>query len=305
MLSSFSALKKRIAAFAVTFAVALSAVGGSLSAYADNENDAVLITEKAVISKACELLGVKYRLGGKGSPDCSKSTVYERSVFEGYGIDCTGLIFWTYCSLGASIKHTSKANKSRNDHIIPIATFFWYDGSYPYYDLQLSVNGRTAPVQILRNKLKSYDIDYFNADGGGYITPGSVVIMRTEDQSDEHGWIYIGYVEGGKVGIKSYLQAKYGITGISDEDIVYIPSEGNHWRIESTARPRYLGCKAQIQQGQSMKYTVEIPVYKTGVVISNRRTSAGGVCTGQVVFRIAGLTADKTDEKTESGGKKE
>lgn len=297
-ISGASYLKKRLIAFAAACAVMLGAFGSAApKAYADNDDaEEPLITEKAVISKACELLGVQYQLGRKGSPDVSGFRVYDRATIENEGIDCTGLIFWTFASLGASVQHT--VNRGMNWAVVPIATYYWHDGYSPYKDLRLTVNGKSANVQIIRSQYESYDKDYFNADGGGYITPGSVVIMKTVEIGSEHGWIYIGYAEGGKPGIKALLESKYGITGISDDDITYNPNEGNHWRIESTIHPRHVGYNSILCQGQSMKYHVVTPIYKTGVTISNRRVAGTGECSGQAVFRIAGLPAEQPKTTT-------
>lgn len=286
-------LNKRIIALTVTCVLMLTLFGRLIPRAAAADNGQPLLTEKQIITKACELLGVKYELAMKGSSDFYATYIYGRDVIETTGIDCTGLIFWVLVSQNATVKHTDDANKSLNEFPVPLATYYWHNGYSPYSDLVLNVGGRTAEIPVTRNKYDTYDKDYYNADNGGFIDPGSAVIMKTEDPSDEHGWIYIGYAEGGKQGIKDLLQKKYGITGIKDEDIVYNIKEGNHWRVESTAKPRFMGYNVQFYNGG--RTSVVTPIYKTGVVISNRRTSAGGTCTGTAVFKLAGLTPKPDD----------
>lgn len=288
-------LKKRVIALAVTCVLMLTVFGRMIpKAQAASSTDKPLLSDKEIITKACELLGVKYKLAMKGTLDYYAKTVYGRDQIENTGIDCTGLIFWVLVSHNSTVKHTDQANSSLNEFPAPLATYYWHNGTSPYSDFELKRGGRSAKVPITRNKYGTYDKDYYNADNGGFIDPGSAVIMKTEDPSDEHGWIYIGYAEGGKQGIKDLLQKKYGITGIRDEDIVYNRKEGNHWRVESTAKPRFTGYNVQFYSGG--RISVVTPIYKTGVVISNRRTSAGGVCTGTAVFKLAGLTPDITDD---------
>lgn len=289
---------KRITALGAALVMTASSLGNGLPNAEAVGTSAPIVSEKQVITKACELLGVPYKLGGNGSTNLARGETMHREEFEDYGIDCSGFVYWTYSSLGVSVQHTDSANEKLNDYSMPPNTYCWHIGYSAFDDLVVSVGELSADVVIERDQGHSYDKEYYIADNGGYISPGSVVVMMTEDPMDEHAWMYIGYAEGGKQGIKDLLSRKYGITGISDTDIMYYSKEGNHWRIESTLKPRFLGNNVQFYYGG--RISVVTPIYKTGVVISNRKTSAGGTCTGTVVFKLAGIAGEKRENDDSS-----
>lgn len=225
-----------------------------------------LLKTKDVIAKACSVLGAPYGWGGKGADKAyyPEPKAWTAVKVKRYGLDCSGLVHWIFLSEGVTISHTDPANLLRNPQVnnavlpLPLDTPHYLSGRNGYKDFTITVNGKTSPMKLIRNKLYGKDYNYYKADDGSVIPAGSIVIGNNSAGTD-HMWIYLGYAKGGKKGIKDLLKKKYGITGISDKNIIYDPAKGNRWRIES------LG--------------------KKGVVISNTVKDGDGF-TGTVAYRI-------------------
>ena len=242
-----------------------------------------LLNTRDVLKKACSLLGSTYGFNHKGTthdyyPDAQALSAAQ--VKATGGIDCSGLAYWSLLSLGnVTIGHKDPENTLVNDYDqelpLPMNTINYYvhdeetGDAVPFDDFTITVNGTTSDMLLTRSRFNvKGDYNYFEADNGGFIDPGSLVIIYNPTpmpKGYDHLWIYIGKAKG-KEGIKKLLKEKYGIT-VDDKYIRYYADGGDHWRIDSSGREAGTG-----------KYV--------GVTINNK-LNASDEFSGTIAYRIS------------------
>ncbi len=277
----FKKLAKRICSGVMAGFTALSVLGTSLPAMtvpitaSAAEEKIEFPTLDEFISKACELLGTKYTLGGKGASDpwgsnrissttATGGTLYTASAVKSYGIDCTGIIYWSLRQLGMSSSgYIWQAP-------VPVDTYHWtYDSnsnritSASQFHWYCTKNGKTIDEIYKTVKANVFNEEYANTatyknaadkpvlrpywedENGRPLAPGSIIIGEGYDSNgyrvdvrNDHAWIYLGEFADRNAVIK-HLVNKWGVErSVAEKCTVDTGNGSTHWRLEATSKVR-------------------------------------------------------------------
>ena len=217
-----------------------------------------------VIKKGTELLGIPYQFGKKGvyfynvydgRNSLNSSNLYRSSVMyenrnqtynerqgDGsvltkyvYGIDCSGLIYYTLTALDC------RTTGYYNQNPVPIDTTDWLSTNGT---IQRGTNIQNVNV-LKQNERITPQIRYYNRSDGTEIPSGSIIISDyvengTRQEAKCHSWIYLGnfrdvnelkdwLINVAKVPA-SYLER----TDINGNSVIYDDGKGGtHWRLEA------------------------------------------------------------------------
>ncbi|SFW50906.1 Cna protein B-type domain-containing protein [Ruminococcus sp. YE71] len=277
----FSKLAKRICSSVMAGLTAFSIIGSSLPVMtvpitaAAAEDKIEFPTSDEFISKACELLGTKYTLGGKGASDPwgnnkisstvgTGGTLYSASDVKKYGVDCTGIIYWSMRQLGLSstgyiwqapvpVDTEHWLYDSKSQRITSASQFHWY----------CTKNGITVEEVEKTVKNAVYNEDYANTtayknatdkpilrpywedENGKTLAPGSIIFGEgyyangsSVGWQNNHAWIYLGEFANREMVIEK-LVSKWGVSqSVAEKCTIDTGNGSTHWRLEATSAVR-------------------------------------------------------------------
>ena len=197
---------------------------------------AKLATTEQIVGRAASLLGTKYAFGAKGGTAYTSGSIYSPwASTRSYGIDCSGLVWWTLTSLGYSTSGYSYNNP------VPVDTSNWlYPGSSTAK--YVTRGGGTSRITYEKEGISTDTRPYYQINASKNIRPGSVVVAENPYGTD-HAWIYIGEFDN-ETQVENYVINALKVSGADNYSNYmsesYIRSKitatnGNcrHWRIES------------------------------------------------------------------------
>lgn len=249
------------------------------------------LSSKDIIKKGTELLGVPYQFGKKGvyyynvydgNNSLNSSNLYNSSVmFENrsqtyqerqpngsvltkytYGIDCSGLVYYTLTALNCKTKGYNYQNP------VPVDTAHWLTTNGT---IQRGNNEKKVNVLKQNEKITS-QIRYYNRNDGTEIPSGSIIISDVVEngvrqEAKSHAWIYLGNFQNVNE-LKNWLVNAAGVpasylerTNLNGQSVIYDDGKGGtHWRLEAAG--------------------------SVGVRISNVDPDDGSADSGKVIGRI-------------------
>lgn len=319
-------LIKRIGSGIMAALCAVSMIGTELTGLiskpivADAATTVTLASPDQIIKQAATLLGTPYSFGAKGysgiydgkgiygnsgsySPNI---TALSNSAIRNNGIDCSGLIYWTFMHLGYSSKGFNFQNR------LPLDTIQWYfntsGNGFQKANQTYSITRTTSDGSITKKlAFEKYNLpskndtsatktyEYWEKADGSTIKPGSLVIgsnaksttLSGRGGGNDHMWIYIGEFKN-REAVINYLKE----IGVSESFLktydsnIYSTGKGTHWRIESTS-----------------SYKDKNGNYRTGVTINNGSSGKSGSAMSFFAFKLGeepdfSITINKTDTQT-------
>lgn len=203
-------------------------------------------TTDTLIATAGNLLGTHYEFGRKGFGNIytGTPTTLTPTQIRNYGIDCSGLVYYTLTSLGYSTDGFEFENP------VPVDTQHWLT-----HDNKVTITYGTKTEDVIFEKVNvsSAKKNYWEKEDGTTISPGSVVIADKEGTN--HAWIYIDEFPN-RTAVVNYL-ISIGVPSeyITEKTVIDYGNGNTHWRIES------MGEKEVTINGKKQKIS--------GVVVNN------------------------------------
>jgi hypothetical protein len=193
------------------------------------------ITSGDIIRQACELLGKPYAKSGNGKgamdPYVEEPELLSPNQIGTYGIDCSGLIYWTLASLGQQTENFAINTP------VPVDTYHWLrynNGSTDLYWKECSnnpyyygvgnvsaydytkINGKTVKLYKVEERIGEKRYYEFGANKQ-YLPAGIIVISNAkalvgytpkdlgfsdtdthviqDNEIEDHSWITLGYLD--------------------------------------------------------------------------------------------------------------
>lgn len=239
-------LFKRIGAGLTSLACALTMVTADIGSFiradaATSPNTQEIYTPSEVVSKAGQLLGTKYVFGAKGCMNPYRQSgitykLYDAATTRSNGVDCSGLVYWTFSQLGITTSGFAINSKTAYNNAIPfpVDTAHWYNRTgTPKFKRTIDGTAREATIKVVKENVSTKTTPYYKLSNGDIIPQGSIVIAKNTSGTD-HAWIYIGQFDD-RDAVVNYLKS----IGVPDSYItartVYKSGDSKHWRIEAHA----------------------------------------------------------------------
>lgn len=162
-----------------------------------------------IIRKSTQLLGTKYKLGSKGGNAYGNGKVYTATKTRKYGVDCSGLVWWTLSSLkkDGTIKTGTKGFSANKPFPIDAVNWitspkyqYWKEigsrgGSALIRKAKLTLNGQS--INVLKMNEKVADKHWYKYDGDKDIPSGTIIVSynsktATSKNAYNHVWIALG-----------------------------------------------------------------------------------------------------------------
>ena len=232
--SLMSRIGSTILAGLTALSVVTTSIGNVMTVEA--ASGAKLATTEQIVGRAASLLGTKYAFGAKGGTAYTSGSIYSPwASTRSYGIDCSGLVWWTLTSLGYSTSGYSYNNP------VPVDTPNWlYPGSSTAK--YVTRGGGTSRITYEKEGISTDTRPYYQINASKNIRPGSVVVAENPYGTD-HAWIYIGEFDN-ETQVENYVINALKVSGAANysnymsESFIrskITATNGNcrHWRIES------------------------------------------------------------------------
>lgn len=336
-------LIKRIGSGIMAALCAVSMIGTELTGLiskpivADAATTVTLASPDQIIKQAATLLGTPYSFGAKGysgiydgkgiygnsgsySPNI---TALSNSAIRNNGIDCSGLIYWTFMHLGYSSKGFNFQNR------LPLDTIQWYfntsgtgfQSANQTYSISRTTSDGTVTKKIAFDKFNlpspndtsaSKTYEYWEKKDGTSIDPGSIVIASNIKSTqvsgrgggNDHMWIYMGEFKD-RAAVVSYLTNTLKIpSSLITSKTVYQSGKSTHWRIESNGSEGVvINNLATGKSGSAMDFfafdlgeeDISICIKKINAYTGNTGSAFAGAVYGV-------YSSGDTDKDTVSGG---